>query len=429
MRIDRTLILAAIPPLLLAACGGGSSSGNQASSNQPVTITFANWASAEPATTPAMLKIISDFEAANPNIHVKNDPIAVSDILHQTEIQCNAGDCPDVAEVQGNFIPTLASSQLLQPLESYAGGFTGQLYPQSVNVAKYQGKLYGIPWIEAPLALWYNRDLLKQAGLDPNPPQTVDEMTRDMETVKQKVPNVVGLGLDTTNRDIGLDQEWAWMLAFGANPLKNGKANADTPQMKSYLTWIRTMVKDGLTLPNKKYGEFRPIGAQGRLLFGYDGPYLKGVIQNLNSKITDDQFYASWGLAPTPAGADGKHYDVSSGHQLAMFKSSKAKDAAFKFMKYLSSSPDGIGQYIIPAEKAIPPDTSAVKDYPQLNNPITNAYVKDVIPHLVTPPYGPKYEQAVSVIMPQVQRAFATSDSVDSIAQTMQQQLAAIYGS
>jgi multiple sugar transport system substrate-binding protein len=429
MRLDRKLFLLAVPPLLLAACGGSSSSNNQPPSKQNVTITFANWASAEPATTPAMLKLISNFEAANPNIHVNNDPIAVSDLLHQVEIQCNAGDCPDVAEVQGNFIPTLASSQLLQPLDSYASGFTSGLYPQSVNVAKYQGKLDGIPWIEAPLALWYNRDLMKQAGLDPNPPQTLDELKRDLETVKQKVPNVVGLGLDTTNRDIGLDQEWSWMLAFGAEPIKNGKANANTPQMRNYLNWIRTLVKDGLTLPNKKYGEFRPIGAQGRLLFGYDGPYLKGVIQNLNPKIADAEFYATWGLAPTPSGPDGKHYDVSSGHQLAMFKASKQKDAAWKFMKFVTSSEAGISQYTIPAEQAIPPETSSIKTYPQLNNPITNAYVKDVIPHLVTPPYGPKYEQAVAAIMPQVQRAFATNDSVDSIAQTMQQQLVSVYGS
>ena len=40
-------------------------------------------------------------------------------------------------------------------------------YPGSLDVSKYNGKLYGLPWIAQPVMLYYNPALFNAAGISP----------------------------------------------------------------------------------------------------------------------------------------------------------------------------------------------------------------------------------------------------------------------
>ena len=104
---------------------------------------------------------------------------------------------------------------------------------------------------------------MQQAGLDPNtPPATMEELNAAVAQAKPKLPKeTIMLQLDTTNRTIGLYDQWPFMLAYndGVPPVDSqGKISINTPGMREYGEWIRAQVKEGNTLPGKKFGYSAP---------------------------------------------------------------------------------------------------------------------------------------------------------------------------
>ena len=392
-----------------------------------VTIRFVNWESSDHTEKPWVDDIEARFMKDNPGTRIKDEAVDFSDHLHQLVTECAAGDCPDVSEAQGNDIASLASAKLLRSLDGYDKAFMATLYPASVDRAKFNRVLYGLPWGFDPIGLLYNKELMQKVGLDPNaPPKTIAEAMRAIATAKQNAPESIGIGIDTTLRDFGVDAEWPYMHAFGAEPIKNGKPDADTPQMRAYLEWVRALIKNGYTLPGKKMGQFRIFAAQGRLLFLEDGPYFKSVVQGMNTALTDEKLYATWGVTAIPGGPASGPSAGSSDHQTVVFASSKNQAAALKFMRYLVSDEYALRNFLI-RNGDLPAVQGLERTIAELNNPIVLGFYK-IGSLVVAPPYGPKYEQAYPPIMSNVQRAYSTSDPVADIAKTMQTQLLEVYG-
>lgn len=409
--------------LLTAACGGGSSGGG---SGGTTTITFANWADAEPATQAGLRALIADFEQSHPGIKVKSQPISFTDIEQRVLLQVRSGNAPDVAELAGNDTLATAETEALQPLDTLAGAsYTSSVIPAELQLGKVDGKLLAVPWTVGPVGLWYNKKVLKDAGLDPaTPPATWDELLADAKAVHGKNPKTIALGLDSTDRTFGLDTNWPVIKSFGGQPFTAGAATADTPGVKAYLDFVRKAARNGYTPVNQKAGFFRQPAASDQVAFTVDGPYLKSVVQS-TAKLTDQQFYDTWGVAPLPAATGQQHYSVATDHQLVLFKSSKHQQAAWEFMKYLSTSPAGI-RYTITSEGSLPPVAHPTGDVAkQLDNPVAKAFREQIVPTVTRPEWGAKYAKAYTPVMAAVQKAMTGSTSVDAIASGLQSDLAA----
>ncbi|WP_433871658.1 ABC transporter substrate-binding protein [Saccharopolyspora sp. CA-218241] len=80
---------------------------------------------------------------------------------------------PDVLMLDNPDLPQFAATQALNPLPEL--GITGEgIYPNVLAASTYDGTLYGIPPTVNTLALYYNADLLEQAGVEP--PRTWEEL-------------------------------------------------------------------------------------------------------------------------------------------------------------------------------------------------------------------------------------------------------------
>jgi len=408
-----------------ASPDGASPAASEASG--PITLRWLNWATTDEKIRPWVEEVIAQFESENPGITIESEPVPVSEHLNQLVTRCNAGDCPDMAQVQQNDIFVLAAAELIAPLDGYDDAFIDTLPEGTVNLASVDGTLYGVTWITAPVGFWYNRDLMMQAGLDPEkPPTTIDEMMSMIRTARDQNPDIIGLGIDTTLRDIGVDATWPFMHAFGAQPIKDGKANANTPEMQAFLQWIRDLVANGDTLPGKKFGDFRQPAAQNQQLFFEDGPYMKGLVQGLDANLTDELFYERWGVTAIPGGPVNGPSAGSSDHQTAIFESSPNKEAAFAFAKYLASDPFAVKTYTAPFG-LLPPVAGLEDEVPQLDNPASRAFL-DIAKVVLVPPYGPDYAASTLPIMANIQRTYSTQDPIETIAVDMQAALERVYG-
>jgi hypothetical protein len=235
---------------------------------------------------------------------------------------------------------------------------------------------------------------------------------------------VVILGSSTTNRTFSMQSNWPWMQTFGASPIGEGAKGADTPQMKAYLTWMRELAQKGYIDPGRKIGEFRPLAAQDKVAFIWDQVLLQGVMQAAN-KMPDADFYQHWGVTTLPVGPGRKASSFEGGHQLVLFADGKQKKAAWTFVQYLATSPQAIRAYTLGPGSSVPPlakvgDPELAR---KLDTPIYNAFARDIMPTVSTPPFGPAFAAGSTAVMAGVQQAVTGTEPIDAIAKSIQQQL------
>ena len=173
-------LLAASAALVLAACGGPAASSGGNSSGGPVNITWQTMWSGNTLTL--LNQMVSKFNSTHPGIHVteSNIPSATGDAKLLSEIA--AGDPPDVFTEWNPVLGEYAADGTIQPLSRYlTGTYAGLekwLYPIALQGGDYKGTLYGLPMSMNSWALYYNKSMLKAAGIS-SPPATLAQLYAD----------------------------------------------------------------------------------------------------------------------------------------------------------------------------------------------------------------------------------------------------------
>ena len=125
-------------------------------------------------------KMVAEFNAKHPDIKVTATYQGGYEQTVQKLTTAVAGNAtPDVAEIpQTRGILEFAGSGKLLPIEDFMSkGDKADFYEAALARYSVNGKLYAIPNAVSTTLLYYNANLFKEAGLDPNkPPQTWDDV-------------------------------------------------------------------------------------------------------------------------------------------------------------------------------------------------------------------------------------------------------------
>jgi maltose-binding protein MalE len=175
---------------LTTACGGpaASSSGSAAASGGAASsgsggVVNITWQTMWSGNTLTLLsQMVSEFNATHPNIHVteSNIPSSSGDAKLLSEIA--AGDPPDVFTEWNPVLGEYAADGSIQSMTPYlAGSYTGLekwLYPIALQGGEYNSTLYALPMSMNSWALYYNKSMLKAAGISA-PPATLAQLYAD----------------------------------------------------------------------------------------------------------------------------------------------------------------------------------------------------------------------------------------------------------
>jgi multiple sugar transport system substrate-binding protein len=197
------------------------------------------WRSHEGA---AMQAIVDTFNASQTRIHVRM--LVVSDIGQKSVVAIAGGRPPDIIGLYGLNIVPYAESGAILPLDDLApaaGVRREQYLPGVHRVTMHQGKWWGTPNTSGSIALYYNRTLFREAGLDPDhPPRTVaelDEMHARLTTFDDKAITRAGF----LQREPGW---WSWMWAyhFGGRIYDEAanRATIDSPENIAVMRWMQS---------------------------------------------------------------------------------------------------------------------------------------------------------------------------------------------
>src|SRR5581483_5349535 len=136
---------------------------------EPVTLRILRYQMGPPQE--ALLKQwMTEFTAAHPNITFQDEPVPFGDLFTKIQASVAAGDPPDLYFYDGPFTKAYAYHNILLPVDQYmTQAFKDDYVPATLAEHSYQGKIYGMPEQQSAVALGYNEDMVKAAGL--NPPQ------------------------------------------------------------------------------------------------------------------------------------------------------------------------------------------------------------------------------------------------------------------
>ena len=174
-------LLASSAALVLAACGGPAASSSGSSSSSGVAdITWQTMWSGNTLTL--LSQMVNAFNSTHPDIHVteSNIPSATGDAKLLSEIA--AGDPPDVFTEWNPVLGEYAADGTIQSMAPYLTGKYAGLekweYPIALQGGQYKGALYAIPMSMNSWALYYNKSIMKAAGIS-SPPATLAQLYAD----------------------------------------------------------------------------------------------------------------------------------------------------------------------------------------------------------------------------------------------------------
>lgn len=188
-------------------------------------------------------QIISQFEAANPDILVQLEAVAGNDYYARLLTQVAAGAAPDLMQIGDDAVPQFVDAGALVPLDSYLTGSDpldlGIYLPNLVKPGEYQGKQYMLPKDFSPLAVYYNKKLFDQYKVPyPKDGWTWEDLLKTAQALtidanQDGTPEVWGIQL-TANWTTGFEY---WVSAAGGRLIsEDGKSFVgymDSPEVQS----------------------------------------------------------------------------------------------------------------------------------------------------------------------------------------------------
>ena len=314
---------------LLTACGSGT--GSKAA---PDTLTEMDYYNAAPQNT--LLPTLLDACGQQAGVRIKRQEVPQAQFMPKILLQASSRSLPDLALIDNPDLQQLASTGGLASL-SGAGLTTAGLYPSIVQAGQYQSQTYGIAPGVNSLALYYNTDLFKDAGL--TPPKTWDELSADARKLTKG--SRYGLAFSAVGTEEGVFQFEPFFWTAGAD-LKN----LESPQAVQALTLWKDLVSTGSA--SKSVVTWTQSDVNDQFLAGNAAMMVNGPWQlpTLNAKKT-----LHFGIVPIPVqSASAKPVAPLGGETWTVGHSDAAREAkAIAVVKCLLSSEnttkwaDGVG--------------------------------------------------------------------------------------
>ncbi|WP_238650408.1 extracellular solute-binding protein [Paenibacillus piscarius] len=381
LKVSMTAAMASLLLLTTACSSGNSDSGSGAAEGkQEVTITFRSSGSEDTLTKYFESGLIEKFETDNPDIKIKIAPVLASegDYTSKIVLQMKSPDtAPDIVAEDTSIIKSDAAAGYLEPLDTQVAGWSDWkdkfIENLKAGVTGEDGKIYGIPATSDTRGIWYNKELLAQAGLPvPFKPATWDEVLEAARTIKDKLPGVTPLNMIVgKSSGEGVTMQTLEMLLYGTNDtLYNDETKkwvVSSPGLLDSFKFIDQLFnvdKTGPTMQVALNGQagsiaFQQLFPQGKLAMAVDGSWA-GSTWFENGAAPIENVADKMGFAPFPTqnGQEPGAITMSGGWAWSIPAQSQNKEAAWKFMEFLMNQENATGRVM--AEGNLSPRNDSV---------------------------------------------------------------------
>ncbi|ALJ21346.1 ABC transporter substrate-binding protein [Microbacterium sp. No. 7] len=333
----------------LAACasdgggtpGGGADPGSADAIEKALEeggeLTYWTW-------TPSAEAQVAAFEDEYPNVKVTvvNTASANDNNLKlQNAIAAGSG-APDVVQLEYQSLPQFILSDALLDLTEYGFAELEDLYtPGPWSAVSQQGGIWGLPQDSGPMALFYNKRVFDEFGLEV--PATWDEYVEAGRKLHAADPSYFITNDSGTDAGFGTSMIWQ----AGGRPFQaDGETITIDLADEGTLTWASTwdtLVQEGLISQISGWTDEWFAGlSSGKIATLPIGAWMPGVFESGAAAGAGD-----WRVAPMPTYDGGTAVNSENGGSSeAVTKQSKNPALAAGFLKWLNSSPSSIEVFL-----------------------------------------------------------------------------------
>jgi multiple sugar transport system substrate-binding protein len=355
----RWAAVAAMVVLLVAACGPGASPSAPSTASQPAPATPAASGAASPGGSAAAGAIpeqgvddgttITMWSRAATETRVQSQ-VDEYNATHQNKIElrlvptdeyvgvvgnaATANQLPDLFSADVVFMPNWTSQGLFADLTEKIDGLPGidNVGKAHIDASTWEGKKYGLPFI-IDLSVWmYNKDLFKQAGLDPEKaPANLKEFADAARAVQK-------LGIDGTygtyfGGNCGGCNVFTWwpIIWAGGGDVMNAdgtEATLNTADAKEIYKTFNALWDEGVINPESQQ-EAGPTWTQ-------PFPAGKVGIMPMPASLQESEGMPLDNLGVTAiAGVSGGESTFVGGDSIGVSKDAKSPDQAWNFITWM----------------------------------------------------------------------------------------------
>lgn len=369
---------------LLAACSsGGSGAGGSGGKS---TVRVWSWYTEDQNTLPAVVKA---FEEKHPSIKVDLRFFGTPDqYLPALTAAVSGGDVPEIFAPHVRAI-TYGKQGISADLKKELGGsFLKQFFPAENQEYSDGGKQYAVGWEAQTFGIFYNPDMLAQAGVD-GEPETWD----DLIAAAQKI-NATGKSSVAFSANPGTSA-LDFFLPLITQVTNDPSYFLKLDQLQKGYTWTSQPVVQALELNDKivkanvfQKGTTGTSGTQAPQLFytGASAMLFSGSFSVPTLKQNaSPAFVSKYKVMKTPALKSGaRHWTADqAGAGWAVSETSKSKDAALELLQYLYSN--DVYSKLMNASSSMPATQAAVADITDPTVKLMAGWLPDGCPHI---PFG-----------------------------------------
>ena len=254
----------------------------------------------------------------------------------------------DIFNIDYNWVPEFGRAGHLLPMDDALAAPEmngGDFLPRALDVARWEGTLYGIPQTVHPHILWYRRDLFEEAGLEP--PTTMQEWRENVEFFQGKElggQTVYGWAAQAA-RGFGNVHTWlTFLYSFGgaAFNAETMEPTLTTPEATEATTFWADMMK--FTPPginDYTYAEVTNDAAAGRIATCLQWSWGAFAVDDPATSKT----VGLWEFVKVPAGTESVPHLAE--WVISVSNYSQHQEEAIKFIQWLESPENDVRQALL----------------------------------------------------------------------------------
>lgn len=311
-------IVAAGSVLAVAACSPGASDDDATGEDggDITTVTFRLW---DEAAVAAYETSFAAFTEQNPGIEVEIEAVPWANYWEQLPLDIQSGDMADIFWTNTSNYGRYADAGNLLNITETLGDDHDEWNQAAIDLYTRDGSLWGVPQLTDSIALFYNKTLLDEAGIDPttlawSPDSEEDTLLPALQQLTTDSAGVTaaedGFNPDDVsvwgfNAQNDLQAIWLDFLAQNGGQFQDGDQFAfDSPEGVAAFQYLVDLINTEHVSPpaadtNANGDLARELFVQGKMALFQSGQYSLPAMADIG-----DSF--EWAIAPMVAGPDGR---------------------------------------------------------------------------------------------------------------------------
>ena len=336
MKFKRLLsaLLVSVMVLSLAACGNSSDSGDSSEGSSSGVLQVGIWDSNQ---EPGIKEILADFTAET-GIETEVTVTTWNDYWTMLSAAAQGGELPDVFWMHANESTRYMSNDMLLDLTDKIAASDKVVYENYLEdlwgIYTYEDKLYAVPKDVDTIALWYNKEIFDQAGVEyPNDTWTWEDFIEAATTIYENT-GIYGYAVSSDDYQEGYA---SWIYSYGGSmidydPLQSGWDKAETIEAMELLD---TLLKSGAVPSQEEISENSKdvLFNSGKVAMVTLGSWMLA-----GEKAMDEEFQAKIDVEVLPMSSKtGERHCIYNGLGWAAAANTDMPDEAWACIEYLGS--------------------------------------------------------------------------------------------